>query len=376
MRIAIVHDDLMRRGGAEQVALCFQQAFPNAPIYTLAYNPKATYSGFSKENIITSWFQKIAPNEIWMKRLFFPFGMFAMRSINLENFDVILMSTTYCAKYVSISNKNTKVICYCHHPFRIAWFPESYSIYNKASKIQKRLIDLVLSIIRHIDYNYSKRVDHFIANTSATKIKIAECYDRELSEIDVLKPSVDCSKFYVSSPHEIGNYYLLVSRLEHYKRVDLAISAFNKNGLPLVIVGKGTKEAELKKMANKNIKFLSNVSSSDLGKLYSQCQAFIFPQLEDYGITALEANASGRPVIAFGQGGVLDTTIPYESNEKPFTSLFFKEQCVDSLLNCIEKYEEIKGQVDSTYIRKHAETFDKKRFIQAIQEYVVRYAIK
>jgi glycosyltransferase involved in cell wall biosynthesis len=370
MKIAIVHDDLLRRGGAEQVALSFQKAFPDAPIYTLSYNPNATYSDFKKSHIITSWFQRIGANEAMMKRLFFPLGIFAMQSLKIEGYDIVLMSTTYCAKYVNVVGKDTKVICYCHHPFRIAWFPESYSFYNKAGKIKRKLVDLVLGLIRKIDYSFTKRVDHFIANTSITKQKIALCYDRELDSIEVIRPSVDCSKFYVSDQGQVKEYYLLVSRLEYYKKVDIAISAFNEMGLPLIIVGTGTKEMELKRMAKSNITFLSNISTAELAKLYSESKAFIFPQLEDYGITALEANASGRPIIAYGQGGVLDTTIPYASDDKPFTSLFFHEQSANALIQTLGKFQEIKHLVNPEFVRGNAQKFDITAFIHSIQEYV------
>lgn len=376
MKIAIIHDDLMRKGGAEQVALCFHQAFPDAPIFTLAYRPESTYPEFKNAKIITSWFQKIAINENVMKWLFFPLGILAMRSLRIKGFDAVIMSTTYCAKYVRLTD-STLSVCYCHQPFRLAWYPESYPIYLNAGPFKKILLNSVLTVLRKIDFHYSKKIDFFIANTETTKVRIAQCYTRDQDLITVIKPSVDCSKFYVSAPELIGEYFLVVSRLEYYKKVDIVVNCFNDLGLKLIIVGKGSRESELKKIAKNNIEFRSNIGADELAKLYSECQALIFPQIEDYGITPLEANSAGRPVIAFGQGGVLETMHPYsESTSAPHTALFFDQQTENSLKNALILFFSIKGSFNPEGIRRHAEKYDKKLFIKKIQDFVTRNQIK
>ena len=151
MQVALVHDDLMRRGGAERVCLNFHKAFPDAPIYTLAYNSQKTYPEFSNCKIHTSWFSKIVNNEKQMKYLFFPLGLIAMQQLDLTNYDLVLMSSTYCAKYVKLS-RNTLVICYCYTPFRLAWDPSSYTMYNKATGIKQMVLNKIIKILEvHVE---------------------------------------------------------------------------------------------------------------------------------------------------------------------------------------------------------------------------------
>lgn len=371
MKLAIVHDDLMRRGGAEQVALCFHEAFPEVPIFTLAYQYNKTYPQFKNSHVITSWFQKIARNELLMKWLFFPLGIMAMMSHRIKAYDVILMSTTYCAKYIRARN-DAMIICYCHQPFRLAWYPESYPLYKNANFITKLILNTILYVLRKIDFHYAQKVNIFIANSDDTRVKISKCYNIPSKQVLLLKPPVDCSKFYVSDESNDKKYFLVVSRLEFYKRVDLVIEVFNQLNLPLVIVGNGMQATELKKMANANIRFESNIDSQILAKLYSECEALIFPQKEDYGITALEANASGRPVIAFGEGGILETTIPFVKKGDFFTSILFKAQTVKDLTDAIIKFEDLKNLIEPLAIRNHAENFDKKLFISNIQGLILK----
>jgi len=366
MKLAIVHDDLMRRGGAEQVARCFHYAFPKAPIFTLAYDPESTYPDFKKSKVITSWYQKVAKDENKMKKLFFPFGLIAMHQVDVTDFDVVLLSSTYCAKYVKVSPK-ALVINYCHQPFRLAWYPESYAEFLHAKGLKKILMRSTISALRYFDFKAAQRTDYFIANTTETSARIKDKYLVD-KEIEVIYPPVSSNKFYIDSgPKE---YYLMVTRFEYYKRVDLAIDVFNTLGLPLIIVGTGSKENELKSKAKANITFKSGLSSGELSKLYACCRALIFPQHEDFGITPLEANAAGRPVIAYGAGGVLNTMIPLEDKVEKSTAVFFKEQREDSLLAAVKLMEDIYLDFDPEFIRNNALRFDEEAFIQNIRNFV------
>ncbi|MCR9065736.1 MAG: glycosyltransferase [Cytophagales bacterium] len=365
MKIAIVHDDLMRRGGGEQVALSFHQAFPEAPIYTSVYNPELTYPEFKTANIITSWYQRIAKTEKMMKWLFLPFGLMAMKSFKIDDdFDVVLVSTTYSGKYIKVP-KNALMITYCYTPFRLAWNPESYSEYNKSKGIARFIFNRVVRFLRSVDRNAGRRVDFFLAMTEETRGRLAHAYQPK-NPIQIIPPPVNFDNYHISN--KIGDYYLLVSRLEFYKRVDLAIKAFNKLGLRLIIVGRGSKKQELVSMANGNIEFKEGLDSDELSKLYSECKAFIFPQHEDYGITPLEANASGRPVIAYGKGGVLETMIPYKDDPRKATAVFFHEQNVNSLILAVKKTEAL--SFDSDFIRNNALRFTKELFIEKIRDFV------
>jgi len=368
MKIAIVHDELIRRGGGEQVALCLHKAFPQAPIFTMVYQPHLTYAEFRECIIKPSWFQKLAQNERVLKRLFFPFGILAMKQLDVSDYDVILMSSTYCAKYVKI-RKDALVINYCHSPFRLAWYPESYKVYINSFGVKKFLLRTVIHILKWIDFNAALRTDFFIANATEMASKIKSAY-KPINDIQVINPPVEVSNFFVSD--RIEDYYLVVGRLEYYKRVDIVVEAFNELGQPLIIVGKGSQEEFLMSKANKNITFKKEISTTDLAMLYSKCKALIFPQLEDYGIAPLEANASGRPVIAFGKGGVLETMIPHIDPKHRASALFFNEQTPQSLMDAVRKFETI--EFDPKFIRSRAEQFDTPIFVEKIKEFVLKIA--
>jgi len=364
MKVAIIHDDLMRRGGGEQVALCFHKAFPEATLYTLAYQPHLTYSEFKKVNIVTSWYQNLVKNEKTMKWLFFPFGLLAAKQLKVEGYDVVLISTTYSSKFIPIPS-NSIVITYCHTPFRLVWNPNSYSQYINSKFLFRWLMDRIINYLRKLDKESSKRTNFFIANTQEVKERVKKAYE-PIKDIEILSPPVNLSNYYISE--NIGDYYLVVSRLEYYKKVDLVIDAFNQIGKKLIIVGNGSKKEELMKRAKGNITFMQGVDSATLSKLYAECKAFIFPQHEDYGITPLEANAAGRPVIAYGAGGVLETMVPYTGDASVASALFFEKQEVGDLIEAIKKSETL--NFSPTFIRANAERFHEKIFIEKIQNYV------
>jgi len=366
MKIVIVHDELLRRGGAEQVVRCMHLAFPESEIYTMAYNEDLTYPYFKNVPIITSWFQKLAKNEKNLKRLFFPFGILAMKQLSVpKDVNVVLISTTHAGKYINVP-KNATVITYCYTPFRLAWNPQSYAEYLNSKGLKRVLFDFVVAIIRKIDEKASKRTDYFIAMTEETKERIRLAYNPS-KPIDIIKPAVQCSNFYIQEGSK--DYYLIVSRLEYYKKVDLVVNVFNELGFPLIVVGNGSKKEEIKAIAKPNIEFKQGLSSNEIAELYANCKAFIFPQHEDYGITPLEANASGRPVIAYEKGGVLDTMIPFNGNASTSTALFFKEQTIQSLKAAVLKFETL--EFNSNFIRSHAEKFDEALFIEKLKNNVL-----
>ena len=366
MKIAIVHDDLVRKGGAEQVALSFHNAFPDAPIYTLAYDANNTYPEFKDCNIITSQFGRYIKSEKSMKLFFYPLGVLAMQRLDLSDYDVVLQSTTHCAKFVQTAD-DALVITYCHNPFRLVWDTESYAKVTHANPLKRAAYGKVISILKKIDIESAKRTDWFITNAQEVVHRIKQAYN-PVNEITVINPPVKCKNFYVS--HSVSDYYLVVSRFESYKKVDLVIEAFNQ--MPdkkLVIVGKGSREKEIKENAGSNITFLTGLDAADLARLYANCKAFIFPQLEDYGITPLEANASGRPVIAYGKGGVLDTMIPFKKDASKATAVFFDEQTVPALANAVNLFEQL--EFDPDFLRAHAQSFDESCFVEKIRSYVL-----
>lgn len=370
MKIAIVHDELVRKGGAEQVVISFSQAFPKAPIYTLSYNQDTTYPYFRGKDIRTSFFGKFIKNERWVRRLFFPFGILAMQQLDLSEYDVVLQSTTHCSKYVKVG-PNTLVLTYCHTPFRLVWRPDSYERVKNSNPLMRFLYDMVIGVLKKIDYRAAQRTDHFITNSNEVVPRILSAY-RPKNGVAVIHPSVKTGDFYVAD--KTKDYYLMVSRFEPYKKVDLVIEAFNQ--MPdkkLIIVGKGSMEDRLKRMAGSNVTFLSNLDSAHLATLFAECRALIFPQHEDYGITPLEAAASGRPVIAYGAGGVLDTMVPYRGDAGKATALFFDKQTVPAILAAIEKFEQL--EFSPAYIKEHAQRFREESFIKQLQLFArIKYA--
>jgi glycosyltransferase involved in cell wall biosynthesis len=368
MKIAIVHDELLRRGGAEKVFLSFHYAFPEADIFVAAFNANNTYSEFGELNVHTSLFNFIARDEDQYKKFFYPLGIWAMELMDLSDYDLILQSNSHCSKYIKVS-KSAIVITYCHNPFRLAWNPESYSEYLNATGIKKTILNFIIHRLKKIDFKYAQRTNYFLTNALEPKERILKYYNPGIEPI-IINPPVTISNFYVSNKKK--EYYLLISRLEFYKKIDLVINVFNQLEEKLIIVGKGSKELELKKMANSNIEFRKSLSTSELAELYANCKGFLMPQHEDYGITPLEANASGRPVIAYAKGGVLETMIPYQKEASKCTALFFDEQSEECLFKAIQEFEKI--EFDSEFIRNHALKFDESNFIQKIKEFVLEKA--
>ena len=369
MKIAIVQDELIRRAGGERIGLCFHYAFPEAPIYTLAYNENDTFKEFKACDVRTSWFNKWVKNESDLRKLFFPFGIIAMKMLDLTEYDVVIQSGTHCSKYVKV-NKNAVVITYCYTPFRLAWNPKSYLEYLSSKGLKRIAYDITISILKKIDKQAAKRTDFFIGMTKETIDRIRISYDVK-NAIKIIPPPVNVDTFFVSDT--IKDYYFLLSRLEYYKKVDLVIDVFNKTGKKLIIVGKGSQEKDLKNMAAPNITFLQGLPYEEVAKLYSECKAFLMPQHEDYGITPLEANASGRPVIAFANGGVLETMIPFAGDSKKCTAVFFNEQTEQGLISAIEQFETL--DFDPQFIRRHSEKFDEAIFINNIKEFVLEKSV-
>ncbi|AMR33517.1 hypothetical protein A0256_19865 [Mucilaginibacter sp. PAMC 26640] len=367
MKIAIVHDNLVCKGGAEQVALSFHNAFPEAPVYTLSYDSENTYPEFKDCEVKTSWFGKIIHSEKNCKRFYFPLGILAMQQLDVTGYDIILQSTTHCAKYIKTSPK-ALIITYCHNPFRLVWSTESYEKVFNAGFLKKFVYTKILTFLKGVDKGFADKTSWFITNSREVLPRIKAAYQPK-NEVAIINPSVKCDNFFLSGKD--GEYYLVVSRFEPYKKVDMVVDTFiAMPGKKLVVVGKGTMEGEIKKKSGPNITFLSGLNSEELAGVYANCKAFIFPQLEDYGITPLEANASGRPVIAYGKGGVTETMIPYEGDSLKSTAVFFEEQTKESLTNAINKFETL--EFDAKFIRSHAESFDEGAFVSKIKQFVLK----
>ena len=356
MKIALVHDHLAQYGGAEKVLKAFQEIWPRAPIFTLVYDKRRAANFFQDKDIRCSFIQRL-PWGLKKYQWFLPLMPLATEKYNLMDFDVVLSSSSAFAKGV-ITRPETIHICYCHTPTRYLW-TDTYSYIEELPypRLIKLIIPLVLSYIRIWDRVASDRVDKFIVNSQVVAQRVRKYYRREST---VIYPPVETKKFKISQ--DLGNYYLIGGRLVAYKRFDLAIQAFNKLGIPLKVFGSGPEIKNLRKKAKANIEFLGQISEERMAELYSKCLAFIYPQEEDFGITAVEAMASGRPVIAYKKGGALETVI------EGVTGKFFDEQCWESLADSVVRFKA--KDYDPQKIRKHALNFDIEIFKKRIKEFV------
>ncbi|MDA1061243.1 MAG: glycosyltransferase [bacterium] len=347
-KVALVFDWMTNPGGAEKVNLVLHRMFKDAPIFTSIFNPDKL-PGFEKALVHTSFIQTL-PFAKTRHQLYLGLMPYAYELFDLSDYDIVISSSHACAKGV-ITKPETLHLCYCHTPMRYAWDDwHSYISDYKMNPLFKRFAKKRIHKIRMWDRLSADRVDHFIANSTTTQKRIKKYYKRDS---EIVHPMIKADN-YKSAKHK--NYFLAVGRLTPYKRFDLIVDTFNKMGLPLKIVGTGIMENELRMKANDNIEFLGYTNEKHLQILYSECEALIFPQLEDFGITPLESMASGRPVIAYNKGGALDTVIEGK------TGIFFDKQDENSLRKGILEYQKTKGNFRSKTLQAHAAKFDEKEF--------------
>ncbi|XOU94739.1 MAG: glycosyltransferase [Candidatus Kerfeldbacteria bacterium] len=356
MKIGLVHDHLNQLGGAERVLKTFCEMYPKSPVHTLIYDQKNTQDVFKDYKVIESFISKM-PFARKKFRWYLPLMVPATEGYNLSGYDVLLSDSSGMAKGI-ITDPRSLHICYCHTPTRYLWSDHNVIIDKlERNRIIGRLSQLYRSYLRIWDRQAADRVDKFIANSKYVAQRIKKYYKRDSV---VIHPPVDISRFKISN--EVKDYFLIISRLRPYKKVDLAIQAFNKLGLPLYIIGTGEEENRLKEMAGPHIKFLGNVSDEKAVEYLSQCQAFIHPQEEDFGITPVEAMACGRPVIAYGIGGALETVI----NGK--TGVHFDEQSWEALADTVIHFKS--SDYNPEEIRRHAESFDVEHFKSKINAFI------
>jgi len=357
MKVALVHDYLNQMGGAERVVIALHEIFPDAPIYTSIYDPTRVDPAFQKMDIRTSFMQNL-PMVTKHHQPYLPLYPFAMEKLDLRGYDLVLSSSRAFGKGV-ITRPETMHICYCHTPMRWCWNYEEYVEREHLGKVARAILPFLITKLRTWDQVSAMRVDHFIANSPIVAERIQKYYRREAIYIP---PPVEASRFPFDSTIEPENYFLILSRLVPYKRIDLAIEACNQLQLPLVIIGGGRDLQQLKRMAGPTIRFLGRLSDEEVLHYYTHCRAFIFPGEEDFGITPLEAQACGRPVIAYGAGGALATIVD------GITGVFFREQTVESLTSVLASFNE--RIFNPLVIHNHALEFDTPRFRHRILQLI------
>jgi len=371
MKVALVHDWLTGMRGGEKVLEVFCELFPDAHLYTLLHNRGSLSNTIEDMDIRTSFIQKLPLIKKKYRHLL-PIFPTAIERFDLREYDLVLSSSHCVAKGV-ITGTDTLHICYCFTPMRYIW--DLYNLYfgkERAGMFTRVATSLVLTHLRKWDVASNKRVDKFVAISRYIAERIKKNYGRDS---DLIYPPVDCSYFKPGLAND--GFYLMVSPLAPNKRVDLAVEAFNTIGLPLIVIGSGQEESKLEKMAGKNIKLMGWQSDEIVREHYVNCKALIFPGVEDFGIVPLEAQACGKPVIAFGEGGALETIIPLDKeagnrNEQlnNATGLFFHEQTTESLAQAVVRFEDVQGQFNEQAIRKNAESFDRAIFKDEFKKYI------
>ena len=347
MKVAIVHDFLMQMGGAEKVVEVFHDMFPDAPIYTSAYDPDAMPMYYRAWDIRTSFLQKM-----WMKKHSHRMALFlyptAFESFDLSDYDLVLSSSSAFAKGV-ITQPHTKHISYTYTPMRYAWTTKRYLENERLAGPLRALMTPGMHYLRTWDAITIDRVDKYVAISQAVQARIQKFYRRPST---IICPPAETSRFFPDS--DIGDYYIIVARLIPYKQLDLAIEAFNCLKRPLKIVGTGRQYKALKAISKSNIEFLGRVDDVELPGLMARAKAYIMPGEEDFGLTPVEANACGRPVIAYAAGGALDTQVD------GVTGVLFREPTPAGLINAVREADRI--EFDSEKIRAHALQFDTSVF--------------
>lgn len=360
IKVALVHEFLTQYGGAERVLEHFMEIFPDAIVYTLVYDEKKLGKHFPADRVRVSPLQSfplVRSHYKWYLALM----PWAIESLKLSNdIDLVISDASAYAKGVCVPD-GIPHLCYIHTPTRYLWsVRDSYVENAPIPNMIRPFVGPVLDWLKRWDYLAAQRPDAYIANSKNISSQLERYYDRK--SVSTIFPFVDLKRFRISK--NVGEYFLVLSRIEPYKQVDLVAEAFAQLGWPLKIAGSGTRLSEYKQRFAQydNIEFLGRVGDQELADLYANCRAFIFPPEEDAGMVPLEAMASGRPVLAFGKGGALESVEPGLSGE------FFYEQTVPALLQALTAHDWTRYNAER--IRKHAAKFDVKVFTNKFLEVV------
>lgn len=357
MKLAIVHDYLNQMGGAEKVVEIFHQMFPDAPIYTSIYDPEAVSPVFKEADVRPSFMQKL-PFIKSHARHYLALYPYAFELFDLSEYDVVLSSSSAFAKGV-VTKPGTCHICYCYTPMRFAWNYHAYMDREVISRRARTFLPYIIHRLRKWDEISANRVDNYIAISTEVQKRIKKHYRRSSS---IIYPPVDVNSFPLSRTDE--GYYLCMSRLLPYKKIDIVIEAFNKLKMPLVVLGDGRDQSRLQSLAGPTVKMMGRVSQEELAQTLAKCRALIFPGHEDFGLTPVEAMACGKPVIAYAAGGAMDTV------SEGVNGTFFFEQTAESVMEAIKHFNPTRYSPEE--IRRRAMIFDvelfKKKMFNFIRE--------
>lgn len=360
-KIALVHEWLVTWRGAERVVEAFAEVFPSAPIYTLVHRKGSQSQVVESRDIRTSFLQKL-PLSTTKWRHYLPLMPSAIESLDLSAYDFVL-SSSFCVAKGVITRPDAVHMSYCHTPMRYVWEQQQeYFGPQRASGLVRAVATFATNYLRTWDEASARRVDHYVANSAHVARRVRKRYG---ADAQVIHPPVDCTRFTRPLTTPTRDYYVMLGAFAPYKRVDLAIEAFQRMGKRLLIGGGGQEARSLaRKLApGSTVELVGEVAPDEIASFLGNAKAFIFPGEEDFGIAPVEAQACGVPVIAYGRGGALET-VRGSDTESP-TGLFFDEQTVEGLIDAVERFERSE-RPDPSRIRAHALTFDRPRFKDAI----------
>jgi len=360
-RVALVHDWLTGMRGGERCLEVLCELFPDAPLFTLLHVPGTVSPAIERRRIVTSFVQRM-PQAAARYRYYLPVFPLAISRFDLSGYDLVV-SMSHCVAKGGRVAPGALHLCYCFSPMRYLWDLSSDYFGPGHGLAARTLGPPLAAALRHWD-RQTTSVSRFVAISHHIADRIQRAYDRSS---DVIYPPVDVQRFEVSDT--VDDYYLVVGALVPYKRIDLAVAAANRLGRRLVIVGTGPEEARLRALAGPTVSFLGWRSDDEIARLYARCRALIFPAVEDFGITPLEAAAAGRPTIALARGGALETMVGLDAAEAP-TAVFFEEQSVEALTEAIARFEHAADRFETKALRARAESFDRPVFKQKLGEYI------
>ena len=356
LKVALVHDWIVGNAGGERVLLDMHGLWPQAPIYTLVYDEERAPAWTRTCDVRTTRLQAIPGAKSHHKALLSLMPR-AWEELDLTEFDLVVSSCMSCCKGV-ITRPDALHVCYCHSPIRYVW-DLYYTYAEHTDPLRRTVMRHVIPQIRQWDFAAAQRVDYFVANSSYVARRIRKFYRREAKVIHPASP------VQASAVREPEGYYLVVSRFVSYKRIDLAIEACNRLGRKLKVVGSGGEDEErLRALAGPTVEFVGFVSDEEMADLYAGADAFLFPGVEDFGLTPVEAMSAGVPVLAFGEGGALETV------RDGRTGRFFREQTPEALAACIEEFERDGVLCSRAQIAEYGKAFSPERFRRELGDYV------
>lgn len=355
MRLALVHDYLIQMGGAERVVASMAAAFPDAPVFTSAADRERLLPPLGERKLRTSWLGRVPGLHRHFKKYFllYPAAFWSLGPVDAE---VVWISSSGYSKWVRV-RPGAVTVCYCHTPPRFFWESDRYLRHEVSNPWLRLLAKGGLSVLRRADYARAQQIDYFIANSRCVQERIWRCY-RKTSE--VIYPPVDVGRFEVHPAAE--DYYLVLSRLIGYKRVDRAVEAFNLLGKRLVVIGEGPDRRRLEGLAGPTVEFTGRLTDEEVRRCLEGCRGLIFPGHEDFGIAPVEAQACGKPVVALGAGGALETVIDGE------TGVLFAEASPEALAGAVRRCERINW--DPSHIRWNAERFAEQEFLRRMNAFL------